>query len=680
MDWIIERNIQKYSIFATLIKQDKNVLFRILKIKKIMNSINLKNILHRRFGGILLLYLIFIAVSFISRTVLLLMSFSNVSLNPLNVLWSYGAGLFMDTVAYSYFMIPFVLILTSISDRIFNSVIHKWVAYFVYFIVFFILIFNGVSEFFFWDEFGVRYNFIAVDYLIYTTEVLGNIRESYPMPALISGILIADIGLMFFIWKRKYLSISFQSKSITKSRLRTGFILILIPVLSFILIRNTSVEITKNRYNNELAKNGIHSLFAAFLNNDLDYETFYAKNSNQENFKQLRPLLKSENSKYLSTDLFNISRQITNSGEEKKYNVVFITVESLSAEFLGFKGSKLGQITPNLDAIADSSLFFTNLYAIGTRTIYGLEAATLGAPPKPGQSVIKRANNENMFSLGQIFKEHGYQLKYIYGGYGYFDNMNNYFSHNGYEIVDRNDFKNEEITFANTWGVCDQDLFNRTLKECDNSFAGGKPFMNMLMTTSNHRPFTYSEGVIDIPSHVSRAGGVKYCDFAIGEFIRKASQKPWFGNTIFVILADHCAGSAGQAELPFMEYQIPFIIYNPSLVRPQQIGKLCSQIDVAPTLLGVMNWTYKSKFFGKDIVKMAPEEERAFISNYQKLGYIKNDDLTILSPQQKITHYKINQLTGEMKVEPIDPENEKETIIYYQSANYVYKNKLNKWD
>ena len=193
MDWIIERNIQKYSIFATLIKQDKNVLFRILKIKKIMNSINLKNILHRRFGGILLLYLIFIAVSFISRTVLLLMSFSNVSLNPLNVLWSYGAGLFMDTVAFTYLMIPFVLILTSISDHIFNSVIHKWVAYFVYFIVFFILIFNGVSEFFFWDEFGVRYNFIAVDYLIYTTEVLGNISESYPMPALISGILIADI-------------------------------------------------------------------------------------------------------------------------------------------------------------------------------------------------------------------------------------------------------------------------------------------------------------------------------------------------------------------------------------------------------------------------------------------------------------------------------------------------------
>lgn len=645
-----------------------------------MNIRSLKKILHSRFGGILLLYLVFISISLVSRTVLLSMSFKDISFNPLNIIWSYGAGLFMDTVAYSYFMIPFVLFQMFASDRIFNSSIHRILAYVSYFITFYILLFNGVSEYFFWEEFGVRYNFIAVDYLVYTTEVLGNIKESYPLPLLVIGILSADVILTYFVVKKKLLVDTLASKSKLKTRLLTGLALLFIPVFSFILIKNTTVEITKNRYNNELAKNGIHSLFSAFLNNELDYETFYAMHPNEDNFKQLRGLLKSENSQYLNNETFDITRQITNSGEEKRYNVVFITVESLSGEFLSYKGSKLGKITPNLDAIADSSLFFNNLYAIGTRTIYGLEAMTLGAPPKPGQSVVKRPNNENMFSVGQIFKERGYDLKYIYGGYGYFDNMNYYFSNNGYQIVDRSDLSKDEITFTNAWGVCDQDLFNRTLKECDKSYAEGKPFLNHLMTTSNHRPFTYPEGVIDIPTHTSRAGGVKYCDFAIGEFIRKASEKPWFKNTLFVIVADHCAGSAGQAELPFMEYQIPFIIYNPALVRPQQIGKLCSQIDVAPTLLGVMNWSYKTKFFGKDIVKMAPEEERAFISNYQKLGYIKNDRLSILSPQQKVTHYKIDAQTGEMKREKSDPETDKEAIIYYQSANYVYKNKLNKWN
>lgn len=659
-----------------------------------MNLQNLKKILHNRFGGILLLYLIFTSVSLISRTVLLAMSFKDVSLNPLNIIWSYGAGLFMDTIAYSYFMIPFVLFLMFASDRIFNSKIHRWAAYSIYFITFYILIFNGVSEYFFWEEFGVRYNFIAVDYLVYTTEVLGNIKESYPLPWLVSGILIADIALTYFVVKKEILAASLESKSIRKQRILSGLALLAVPVMSFILIKNTSVEITKNRYNNELAKNGIHSLFAAFLNSELDYDFFYAVHDNLENFKQLHNLLKSENSQYLNSDPFDISRKITNSGEEKRYNVVFITVESLSAEFLGFKRNKKknpadfsgnvtnykGNITPCLDAIADSSLLFTNLYAVGTRTVYGLEALTLGAPPKPGQSVVKRPNNENMFSVGQIFKERGYDLKYIYGGYGYFDNMNYFFSHNGYQIVDRSDLNKDEITFTNAWGVCDQDLFNRTLKECDKSFANGKPFLNHVMTTSNHRPFSYPEGVIDIPSSTTRAGGVKYFDYAIGEFLRKASEKPWFKNTLFVIVADHCAGSAGKAELPFMEYQIPFMIYNPAIVHPQQISKLCSQIDVAPTLLGVMNWSYKTKFFGKDIVKMAPEDERAFISNYQKLGYIKNNRLAILSPQQKITHYKIDPQTGEMNVEEPDPKIEDEAIIYYQSASYVYKNKLNKWN
>lgn len=641
--------------------------------------INLKSLINNRFGGVMVLFIVFVIISFISRTVLMFVSLSEISFFP-QIFWSYFGGLFMDTVAFSYFMIPFVLYLTFVSGKFFNSAINRWAAYFFYFITFFIILFNGVSEYFFWEEFGVRYNFIAVDYLVYTTEVLGNIKESYPLPFLISTMLVINILLMYYIVKKKYLLVTLKSKTKLKPRLVIGFTLLLFPVLSFIFIKNTTVEITKNRYNNELAKNGIHSLFSAFLNNELDYETFYVINSDETNFKKLKDLLKSENSNYLSDEKFDITRRITSQGEEKNYNVVFITIESLSAEFMAYKNSPKSGVTPFIDQIADSALLFTNLYAIGTRTIYGLEAATLGAPPKPGQSVIKRPGNENMFAIGQIFKQRGYTLKYIYGGYGYFDNMNYFFSNNGYEIVDRNNMPKEEITFANTWGVCDQDLFNRALKECDESFAKGKPFHNHIMTTSNHRPFTYPDGVIDIPSHTSRAGGVKYCDFSVGEFIQKASKKPWFANTIFVILADHCAGSAGQAELPFMEYQIPFIIYNPQFVKAQKVDKLCSQIDVGPTLFGILNWSYNSKFFGKDILKMRPEEERAFISNYQKLGYIKDNRLTILSPQQKITNYVINPELGKMTDTIPDLEIQNEAVIYYQSANYVYKNKLNKWN
>ncbi|MCX6239368.1 MAG: sulfatase-like hydrolase/transferase, partial [Bacteroidia bacterium] len=621
-----------------------------------------------------------VIISFISRTVLLGMSVSEVNTGIFSLLRVYFIDLFFDAVAFSYFMIPFVIFLMLVPDRFFNSGFHKWFAYIAYFIAFAILLFNGVSEYFFWEEFGVRYNFIAVDYLVYTTEVLTNIWESYPVPLLISTILLVDLAIMFLIIKKKWLIETLQSKSGLRYRMFIGTVLLTFPILSFLIVSFSWAEKTQNRYNNELSKNGIYSLFAAFINNELDYETFYISHNNDQNFKHLRKLIKTDNSEFQSNEPTNITRLVTNGVEEKKYNVLFITMESLSGEFMEYLGSKKGKITPNLDTLVNKSLLFTNFYAVGTRTIWGLEAAALSAPPKPGQSVIKRPNSENMFSMGQLFKKRGYDLKFIYGGYGYFDNMNYFFENNGYNIVDRTVIADNEVTFANAWGVCDQDLFNRVLREGDLSYTAGKPFTNLIMTTSNHRPFTYPEGVIDIPSGTGREGAVKYCDFAIGEFIRKASTKPWFSNTLIVIMADHCAGSAGQTELPFMEYKIPLIIYNPAIVQPQRSDKLSSQIDVAPTLLALLNWNYESKFFGKDILKMKPEDERAFIANYQKLGYIKNDRLTILSPQQKATSYKIDRFTGKINSEPIDEESLNEAVTYYQSASYVQKNHLNKWD
>lgn len=636
--------------------------------------------LKTRFGGIILLFIVFVIVSFISRTVLLGMSVSEVNTGILSLLRVYFVGLFFDTVAFSYFIIPFVIFLMFVSNRFFNSGFHKWFAYIAYFIAFAIIIFNGVSEYFFWEEFGVRYNFIAVDYLVYTTEVLTNIWESYPIPLLVSTIVLTDLAIIYLIFKKKWLVNSLQGKSTFRSRMITGTALLTLPILSFLIVSFNWAEKTQNRYNNELSKNGIYSLFAAFLNNELDYQTFYITRNNDQNFKQLRDLIKTDNSEFKSNDLTDIIHSVTNGTEEKRYNVLFVTVESLSGEFMEYLGSKKGKITPSLDTLANKSLFFTNFYAVGTRTIWGLEAAALSAPPKPGQSVIKRPNSENMFSMGQLFKERGYDLKFIYGGNGYFDNMNYFFENNGYKIVDNSEFADNEVTFSNAWGVCDQDLFNKALSESDLSYAAGKPFLNLIMTTSNHRPFTYPEGLIDIPSGKNREGAVKYCDYAIGELIRKASTKPWFSNTVIVIMADHCAGSAGQTELPFMEYQIPLIIYNPAIVQPQRVDKLSGQIDVAPTLLALLNWNYESKFFGKDILKMKPEDERAFIANYQKLGYIKNDRLTILSPQQKVTSYIINRSSGAIEPQAIDEEVVNEAVTYYQSASYVQKNRLNKWD
>src|SRR5882672_6686152 len=123
-----------------------------------------------------------------------------------------------------------------------------------------------------------------------------------------------------------------------------------------------------------------------------------------------------------------------------------------------------------------------------------------------------------------------------------------------------------------------------------------------IMTVSNHRPFAYPPGRIDIPSGTGREGAVKYTDFAIGQFIDAARAKPWFDRTLFVIVADHTHKGRGRTELPPENYHIPLIVYAPGHVAPGRVDTIASQIDVGPTILGMLGFGYRSRFFGHDIL------------------------------------------------------------------------------
>ncbi|GMT47573.1 MAG: sulfatase [bacterium] len=626
-----------------------------------------------RFILIGLLIVIFVAISLTSRTILLFANFNQLDFGFVILIKLFLVGLFYDFVAAIYYVAPFAVYVALMPDRIFNNTFHKYMLWLFLFVNINLLVFNAFSEWFFWDEFGKRFNFIAVDYLVYTQEVIHNILESYPIPLLLTAVFIISSVIFYFIYKKRaVLGFAFDSPQGYLQRLKVAAVFILLPFLFFnVLNKQSLADISDNQYDNELSKDGLYSLFSAFRNNTLDYDEFYKTG----NIKTVMSNLKS-----LTGFDDNSLKFIRKEGKELKYNIILIMVESLSAEYMGVFGDNRG-LTPNLDRLAEKSLFFNNFYATGTRTVRGMEAVTLSVPPTPGRSIVKRPDNHNMFSSGFIFKEKGYENKFIYAGYGYFDNMNDFFSHNGFDIVDRTDMTREEITFSNVWGVCDEDLFNKALRESDKSYRKGKPFFNYIMTTSNHRPYTYPDGKIDIPSHTGRAGGVKYTDYSIEQFLKKAEHKPWFKNTIFVIVADHNGGSAGKTSLPAWRYRIPLLIYAPNIIAPNTINKVSSQIDLMPTLFSIMNWSYESKFYGKDILDKK-FRERAFIGTYQKLGFLRNRRLLILEPDRSVHEYNIvNQGLRSIKYKEITPlkKDESDAITYYQSASYLYKHHLNRW-
>jgi len=635
-----------------------------------------------RFNLVFLFIATFIFISFISRTVLLSYSFDHVSLSVIEMLKVYGIGLFYDFVAASYYVVPFVVYLILVPNKIFNSRAHHIISLVIFFGFVYSVVFNAFSEWFFWDEFGKRFNFIAVDYLVYTNEVINNILESYPVPLLLAVVLFLTIALfVFYIKKTHALHSTFKDEKGFMSRLKVGVILLLLPLIFFNLLTQQNLTAAfSNKFNAELSKNGLYSLFSAFRNNTLDYDEFYRTKDTEEVLTNLRSLQSRQNARFVNDDFNDITRHYTSQSEEKHYNVMLIMIESMSAAYMGTYGNTK-DLTPAMDSYIKQSLFFNNLYATGTRTVRGMEAVTLSIPPTPGRSIVKRPNNHNLSSVGFIFKEKGYENKFIYGGHGYFDNMNDFFSHNGFNIVDRGNFAKEEVTFANVWGVCDEDLFKKALKEADASYAKGEPFFNFVMTTSNHRPFTFPKEHMTQPELKGRDSGVNYTDYAIKKLLEDAAEKPWFDNTLFVIVADHNGGSSGEVDVPLFRYLIPAFVYAPKIIEPQTVTKLSSQIDLMPTVMSLMNWDYQGKFYGNNI--LADDfKEQAFVGNYQKLGFYRDSRITILSPDESVKSLEVEKLTLDDVKYKESEKNERDltdAITYYQSANYLYKKNLTRY-
>ena len=619
---------------------------------------------------VFVLIAIVVGISSLTRLLLFFESLSSLDQSIFDFFGIFLFGFLYDLINAGYFSVPLSLYLWLVPCRLYARAWHHYVLTTLFFIFTFLLLFNAFSEWFFWNEFNARYNFIAVDYLVYTTEVIGNIEESYPIgwiiAILIPAALVFALALRKVIHKRGQMDLNFAQRSVRLG----GFIIIIVVTIFFVNAQYH--RFSNNAYSNELAGNGLYELFAAYRNNELSYEQFYKTMKYDEAFDLVHQLVKTPEAQIVNASSQDITRNIRPVGQELRLNVVVITVESLSANFMTAFGNS-HRITPFLDSLAEQSLLFTNLYATGTRTVRGLEALSLCVPPTPGQSIVRRPGNENLFTLGSVFRAKGYESKFIYGGYGYFDNMNYFFSNNGYQVIDRVTIPKEEIDYENVWGVADENLHALALKEIDKAASANIPFFVQVLTTSNHRPFTYPEGRIDIPPHTGREGAVKYTDYAIGKFMKEASSKPWFANTLFVIVGDHCASSAGKTELPMNKYQIPMLLYAPDYVVPGKMERLMSQIDVGPTILGVLNVSYTSKFCGYDMLRLEPGRERAFISTYQKLGYIKDNRLVILSPQQRweVKHLEHN---GPETHAFTDVQLLKEAIAWYQCSSFSFKN------
>ena len=446
----------------------------------------------------------FLLFSLLLRIVFLVWQLNDLELSIFSLIKILGIGLFFDIGVLSFLFVISTFYILLIPQKWIGSRLDKLLIYSGFSLTLFIFVFTFFAEITFWEEFKCRFNFVAVDYLIYTFEVVQNIHESYPLYVLIPSMLLITGVIFFYFWKKQFFIEAFCSRISFKKRIIPFVISIITMCFYTLFITNSNAEWSTNRYNNEISKAGVYSFFAELRNNKLDFKTFYTSISDEEAFKIVRTNLQEENARFIAND-FSIKRKITDSLDtNKKPNVVFILIESMSGSFMSEFGNE-EKITPFLDSIANQSLFFKNLYATGNRTVRGMEAVTLSIPPTPGQSIVKRPNNANLYTISNVFKSKNYQCNFFYGGDGYFDNMNAFYGGNGFDIYDRgrgsilsdaikttrHNIEDNEVTFENAWGICDEDIYNKMIKVADEYHQKNKPFLNFIMTTSNHRPYTY---------------------------------------------------------------------------------------------------------------------------------------------------------------------------------------------
>ncbi len=507
-------------------------------------------------------------------------------------------------------------------------------------------IFLLISEWYFFAEFESRFNTVAIDYLIYPHEVFTNLRESYPLPLIGASCLLGGIALALLVFRRWPPA---WNETPRTRRFAGATAWLVLSLAAAALTQVTGKSLSRQRVINELAANGWASALKASWSRNLSYPDFYPVMDRAEAFRRARKLLDEpgvdfvappapdlpkatslpsspdpDSAAWLDAARDSLVRRIPGEASKPRLNLCIITEESLGSEFWGCLGrtrdGKPDTLTPRMDAIATSQgMLFTRLLADGNRTIRGLEAIYSSFPPLPGDSILARDRTENVETLAQILKRDGYSTVFLYAGHGTFDYIRSYSLRNGWDrLVEESDFK--DPAFRTAWGVSDEDLLQRGIEEMRALHDAGKPFFTSFMTVSNHRPFTYPKGrIAEDPDARQRDHAVKYSDWVLGDFFDRARTQPFWTNTIFVVIADHGARVYGSQTIPLKSYQIPCVVVAPALFQnPRRIEVEGSQIDIAPTLLGMIGRPYQSLLFGHDLLAPGAAERTRCLMHHNR--------------------------------------------------------------
>jgi phosphoglycerol transferase MdoB-like AlkP superfamily enzyme len=387
---------------------------------------------------------------------------------------------------------------------------------------------------------------------------------------------------------------------------------------------------------------------------------------------------------FTSDEYPTLRRQVASVRRERPLNLVIVLEESLGAGFVQALGGV--PVTPTLSGLADRGIWFERLYATGTRSVRGIEAVIAGFPPTPALSVVKLDKSQRDFAtLASVLDRAGYHNEFVYGGESHFDGMRSFFLGNGFHaVVDRADFAAPK--FVGSWGASDEDLFAKTHERLQVLHAAGQPFFVLAFTSSNHTPFEFPDGRIELYEQPKQTvhNAIKYADHALGGFLELARASNYWQDTLLLIVADHDTRVYGDELVPVNKFHIPGVILGAD-TQPRRIDSIVSQIDLAPTLLSLMGIDSEHPFSGRDLTRTLAEfgnrpplpAPRAMMQFDRNFAWLQDDRVTVLLPNGDVRHFDYDQRVKSLQpAAQRDPEMARTALANVLMPSWLYRDRL----
>lgn len=395
-------------------------------------------------------------------------------------------------------------------------------------------------------------------------------------------------------------------------------------------LRASEAIISDDALINQLALNGIYTTINDFKSQSIPK---HLKMTDKDMLAVVQEEILYEGSEFVNDPEFPLVRKIKGIPGRKPINVVLVIQESWTGKYVwpvsdGFWSGK--EVTPYYNNLAKKGHSFRKFYANGGRTSNALLSVLTSVPDRPGLTAIRTPQILSNFSaIGNLFSGFGYQTSFITGDDLKFDSLATILPHFGFKtLIGKEDFRKSGKYAIGAWGYDDEHLYTKALEEMDLYQKDNKPFLMTILTMTTHYPYKVPNSKYEIydstVTDFDYLNTYHYSDAALETFMKEIQKRKYFEDTLFVFVGDH----THHRYLSYYEDRmVPFLLYAPKYIKPMLDERISSQLDVLPTILGVVGKETYFAGFGKDMRASGVKSGSTYFAYGSACGWIDEEKI-----------------------------------------------------